>query len=101
MRANAERLDFFEEKGYRELMLPGLQAFADGSIDIYFGLRDFLPGSEEQQEEIRSLVRQGLRRVRPYGRFPLRTEIGYRLFLACPGIYRRLLNRVKSENGKQ
>ena len=101
VRANAERLDFFEEKGYRELMLPGLQAFADGSIDIYFGLRDFLPGSEGQQEEIRSLVRQGLRRVRPYGRFPLRTEIGYRLFLACPGIYRRLLNRVKSENGKQ
>ena len=99
--AVAERMDFFEKKGYRELMVPGLQAFADGSIDIYFGLRDHLPGSEAQQEEIRSFVRQGLKRVRSYGKFPLRTEIGYRLFLACPGIYRKLLNRVKSENGKQ
>ena len=99
--AVAERMDYFEKKGYRELMVPGLQAFADSSIDIYFGLRDFLPGSEAQQEQIRAYVREGLRRVRAYGRFPLRTEIGYRLFLACPGIYRKLLNRVKSENGKQ
>lgn len=99
--AVAERIDFFEEKGYRELMVPGLQALADGSIDIYFGMRDQLPGSEEQQEEIQTLIREGLRRVKKYGKFPLRTEIGYRLFLACPGLYRRLLNRVKSENGKQ
>ena len=35
VRAVAERMDFFERKGYRELMVPGLQAFADGSIDIY------------------------------------------------------------------
>lgn len=101
VRAVAERMDYFEEKGYKELMVPGLQAFADGSIDIYFGLRDFLPGSEKEQEEIRAHIRRGLRRVRPYGRFPLRTEIGYRLFLACPGLYRKVLNQVKSENGKQ
>ena len=59
------------------------------------------PKIRRQQEEIRAFVRQGLKRVRRYGRFPLRTAIGYRLFLACPGIYRKLLNRVKSENGKQ
>lgn len=99
--AVAERIDFFEEKGCRELMVPGLQALADGSIDIYFGMRDQLPGSEKQQEKIQTLIREGLRRVKKYGKFPLRTEIGYRLFLACPGLYRRLLNRVKSENGKQ
>lgn len=99
--AVAERLDFFEQKGYTELMVPGLQALADGSIDIWFGLRDQLPGSEKQQEEIRTLIREGLRRVKKYGKFPLRTEIGYRLFLAWPGLYRKLLNQVKDENGKQ
>lgn len=99
--AVAERMDFFEEKGYTELMVPGLQALADGSIDIYFGMRDQLPGSEKQQEEIRTLIRNGLRRVKKYGKFPLRTEIGYRLFLFWPGLYRKLLNRVKDENGKQ
>ena len=99
--AVAERLDFFEQKGYTELMVPGLQALADGSIDIWFGLRDQLPGSEKQQEEIRTLIREGLRRVKKYGKFPLRTEIGYRLFLTWPGLYRRLLNQVKDENGKQ
>ena len=99
--AVAERLDFFEQKGYAELMVPGLQALADGSIDIWFGLRDQLPGSEKQQEEIRTLIREGLWRVKKYGKFPLRTEIGYRLFLTWPGLYRRLLNQVKDENGKQ
>ncbi len=101
VRAIADRMDYFEKKGYRELMVPGLQAFADGSIDIYFGLKDFFPESTKQQEEIRAYIRNGMKRVRPYGSFPLRTEIGYRLFLACPGIYRKLLNRVKSEHGKQ
>ena len=99
--AVAERLDFFEQKGYTELMVPGLQALADGSIDIWFGLRDQLPGSEKQQEEIRTLIREGLRRVKKYGKFPLRTEIGYRLFLTWPGLSRKLLNQVKDENGKQ
>lgn len=99
--AVAERLDFFEQKGYTELMVPGLQALADGSIDIWFGLRDQLPGSEKQQEEIRTLIREGLRRVKEYGKFPLRTEMGYRLFLTWPGLYRKLLNQVKDENGKQ
>ena len=99
--AVAERLDFFEQKGYTELMVQGLQALADGSIDIWFGLRDQLPGSEKQQEEIRTLIREGLRRVKKYGKFPLRTEIGYRLFLTWPGLYRKLLNQVKDENGKQ
>jgi len=99
--AVAERIDFYEKKEYRELMVPALQAFADGSIDIYFGLRDFMPESQKEQKWIQAYVRQGLHRVKPYGNFPLRTVIGYRLFLLCPGIYRKLLNRVKSENGKQ
>ena len=101
VKAGVERLDFLEQNGYLELMVTALQAFADGSIDIYFGLKDELPGSEKEQQWIQGLVRQGLTRVKAYGRFPLRTEIGYRMFLACPGIYRRLLERVKSENGKQ
>lgn len=101
VKACSERIDFFEEHGYSELMVSALQAFADGSIDIYFGLKDELPGSEKEQSWIQDLVRRGLKRVKPYGRFPLRTEIGYRMFLICPGIYRKLLDRVKSENGKQ
>ncbi len=101
VKAGVERLDFLEQNGYLELMVTALQAFADGSIDIYFGLKDELPGSEKEQQWIQGLVRQGLTWVKAYGRFPLRTEIGYRMFLACPGIYRRLLERVKSENGKQ
>lgn len=101
VKAGVERIDFLEENGYSELMVPALQAFADGSIDIYFGMKDKLPGSEGEQNWIRDLIRQGLKRVKTYGRFPLRTEIGYRLFLACPNVYRKLLDQVKSENGKQ
>ena len=82
-------------------MVPALKALADGSIDIYFGMKDELPGSGREQKWIQDLIRRGLTRVKPYGRFPLRTEIGYRMFLMCPGVYRRLLDQVKDENGKQ
>ena len=64
-------------------------------------MKDELPESGKEQSWIRDVIRGGLRRVKKYGRFPLRTEIGYRMFLACPGVYRRLLERVKDENGKQ
>ncbi len=101
VRAVAERLDFLEEKGYCELMPPALRLFADASIHIYFELRDNLPESGEEQRWIRSQIRKSLIRVKPYGRFPLRTEIGYRLFLAAPGLYRRILKQVMSENDKQ
>lgn len=101
VKAGVERIDFLEQNGYSELMVTALQAFSDGSIDIYFGMKDKLPGSEKEQRWIQDLIRQGLKRVKSYGRFPLRTEIGYKLFLLCPGIYRILLDQVKSENGKQ
>ena len=96
-----ERLEFLEMKGYEELMPEALKAFADGMIDIYFGLVDYQPENKKKQKEIQKLVREGLKRVKKYGRFPLRTAIGYGLFVSVPGIYRKLLNRVKSENGKQ
>lgn len=96
-----ERLAFLEEQGYEELMPRALQAFADGMIDIYFGLVDYQAENKTDQKRIRGLVRQGLGRVKAYGSFPLRTVIGYWLFILVPGIYRKLLDRVKSENGKQ
>ena len=99
--AVSERLEFFEEQGYTELMPRALQAFADGMIDIYFGLKDYQPENRNARSEIQKLVRQGLKRVRKYGHFPMRTAIGYILFICVPDLYRKLLERVKEENGKQ
>ena len=101
LRAVSERMDFFEQKGYVDLMEPGLRDLADGSIHIYFEMQDQRAATPEEQRWIRDLVRQGLKRVRRYGNFPLRTRIGYRLFLLCPGLYRKLLNQVMSESEKQ
>ncbi len=100
IRAIEERMDFFEEKGYRELMEPGLRDLADGCINIYFEMQDQRAETAEEKKWIRDIVRHGLRRVRPYGAFPLQTRIGYWLFLVCPRLYRKLLNRVKSESGE-
>lgn len=101
IRAVTERMDYFEKKGYAELMEPGLRDLADGSIHIYFEMQDQQAATPEEQRRIRDLVRRGLKRVRSYGNFPLRTRIGYRLFLTCPGLYRKLLNQVMSESEKQ
>ncbi len=99
--AMEERVDFYEREGYGELMVPALKYLADSSIHIYLERQDFLGEGKKEQQHIRELIRRGLERVKPYGNFSLRTRIGYRMFLACPGIYRKLLNRVKSESGKQ
>ncbi|MCI8851967.1 MAG: glycosyltransferase [Lachnospiraceae bacterium] len=97
----SDRLEFFEAHGYETLMPRALQAFADGMIDIYFGLVDFQPENREEQKRIQRLVDQGRKRVRPYGRFPFRTALGYWLFIHMPRMYRKLLDQVKSESGKQ
>ncbi len=99
--AMEERIDFYEQEGYKELMVPALKYLADSSIHIYLERQDFLGEGKKEQKHIRELIRKGLVRVKPYGKFPLRTRMGYRLFLACPGLYRKLLNRVMSESGKQ
>lgn len=92
--ANRERVLYFIEKDYRELVVPAVKACNDGSIDLYFKCRDFCPEAKNELAKIKKDVRESLKIVKKYGKFPLKTRIGYVLFLTAPGIYRKLLGHV-------
>lgn len=92
--ANKERVDFFVEKDYRELVVPAIKACNDGSIDLYFKCRDFCPEAMAELFEIRYGVRASLDLVKQYGKLPFQTRIGYRLFSAFPNLYEKLLKHV-------
>ena len=92
--ANKERIDYFVEKDYKELIVPAVKACNDGSIDLYFKCKDFCPEAKNEMVEIRHGVRESLGLIKKYGQLSMKTMIGYALFSICPGIYRILLKRV-------
>ena len=92
--ANKERVQYFLEKDYKELIVPAIKACNDGSIDLYFKCRDNCPDAKGEMFEIRHGVRDSIDVVKKYGRLPVQTMIGYRLFAAFPNLYGRLLKYV-------
>ncbi len=92
--ANKERVQYFIDKDYRELIVPAIKACNDGSIDLYYKCQQFQPDAKGEMLEIRYGVRQSIDLIHKYGKLPLKTMIGYRLFAAFPEIYQKLLARV-------
>ena len=92
--ANKERVQYFIEKDYKELVVPAIKACNDGSIDLYFKCRDFHPEAKGEMFEIRYGVRESIDVIRKYGTLPKQTMIGYWLFSAFPNLYGKLLKHV-------
>ncbi len=92
--ANQERVQYFIEKDYHELIVLAVKACNDGSIDLYYKCQQYQPDARGEMLEIRYGVRQSIDLIRKYGKLPLKTMIGYRLFAAFPEIYQKLLVHV-------
>lgn len=86
-----QRLDFMEEKGLTKLLPIAIRAYADGVVDLYYQLREWLPDSKKEQEFLKNKVKAAARRVKKYGSFPTKTRIGYTLFDISPILYQKLL----------
>ena len=87
-----ERILFFAERPQYEYVMPAaLKAFADGCIDLYFKCVRYLPDSRAEQAKMREYVKESLERCQPLGGFPARTAFGYKLFLALPKVYQKIL----------
>lgn len=94
IRANEERVCFFLEKDYQELIVPSVKAWNDGSIDLYFKCKNYCPTAKEEMKKIRKSVKKTIPLIRKYGSLPLQTMIGYRLFVILPTVYGKLLTHV-------
>jgi glycosyltransferase involved in cell wall biosynthesis len=86
-----QRLNFLEEKRILYILPIAIRAYADGVIDLYYQCKERLPNSRKEQRLLKTKVKDALYRVKKYGSFPLKTKIGYMLFLISPTIYRKLL----------
>ena len=93
--ANKERVQYFVEKDYGELVVPAIKACNDGSIDLYYKCKKFCPDAKDEMNEIRHGVGTSIPLIKKYGGgLPVQTMIGYRMFSAFPGIYGMLLKYV-------
>lgn len=92
--ANKERVQYFIEKDYRELVVPAIKACNDGSIDLYYQCKKFCPEAKGEMLEIRYGVRNSIELINKYGSLPKQTMIGYRLFASFPEIYGILIKFV-------
>lgn len=91
-----QRLSFLEEKGLTDLLPIAIRAYADGVIDLYFQCKELLPNSRKEQQILKRKVGDAARRVKKYGRLPLKTRIGYMIFRIIPCLYKRLLKVYSS-----
>jgi glycosyltransferase involved in cell wall biosynthesis len=86
-----QRLDFLETKGLKQLLPTAIRAYADGVVDLYFQCKKLLPDSKKEQKLLKAKVRSAARRVKKYSNFPVKTRIGYALFIIMPSAYQKLL----------
>ncbi len=97
--ALTDRIRFFEKIQAYDLATAALRARADGCIKYYYPLKKHVRASKKEQAMLKDHVRQALRTDR-VGRheerhfLPLRTRIGYRIFLFSPSLYRKILGRM-------
>lgn len=96
--ANEERVRYFIEKDYRELVVPAIKAWNDGSIDLYDQCKKACPQAKNERKRICRNVRRSIPVIRSYGKLQMQTMIGYRLFAAFPGLYRMLLRLVADDS---
>ena len=96
--AMTDRILYFEQREMFSLAKAALRARADGCIRYFYPLRSQVRSSKKEQAILKDYVREALvtdRIGRPEERhfLPLRTAIGYRIFLLSPSLYKKILKR--------
>ncbi|MDO4261925.1 MAG: glycosyltransferase, partial [Eubacteriales bacterium] len=94
--AQEERIAFFREHGYGNLLPPAYRKLCDACITFYFRCTD-------QVDHAKSLKKQLKRNLKVYlasgadeiRTLPFRTRMGYALFLFLPPLYKLLLRRMQ------
>lgn len=95
--ANEERVDFFRENQYEELLPDVYRKLCDACITFYFRCTPEVENAKELKARLKKQLniyqQQGGQWIR---KLPVQTRIGYRLFLVCPSLYQKLLKRMQS-----
>lgn len=90
--AVSSRLDFLREHQEWELIVPMYKIYMDGTIDLYYKTLELLK-DKEKAEELRKKMKKVNQELVKQGGTPLVTRIGYRIFLVCPRVYKKMIGR--------
>ena len=86
------RLTFLKERQETEILIPMYKIYMDGTIDLYYKTKEILQ-NEKKAEELRERLKDIYKELKKQGGTPLKTRIGYRIFLINPILYKRLLGK--------
>ncbi|MCH5279854.1 MAG: glycosyltransferase [Lachnospiraceae bacterium] len=99
--ALTDRIRFFEEREEWEQVQYARRARTDGAIKYFYPVKEELSESKEVEKRLRNYVKEEIKEKR--SGLPLKTRIGYRIFLFSPSLYRKLtcINMPKGERAYQ
>ena len=86
------RLTFLKERQETEILIPMYKIYMDGTIDLYYKIKELLQ-DEQTAKEIKERLKSTYKELKKYGGTPLKTKIGYGIFLISPMLYKRLLGK--------
>lgn len=92
--AQEQRIVFFKKSGYEKLLASAYKKLCDACITFYFRCDEQVEEAAQLQKELQ----KRLRRYRKQGKseiakLPLKTRVGYLIFLAEPSLYQYLLSK--------
>lgn len=86
------RLEFLKEREETEILIPMFKIYMDGTIDLYYKTREFLE-DKSREKELKQRLKNTYKELKKYGKTPVKTRIGYRIFLINPIFYKRLVGK--------
>lgn len=87
-----KRLTFLKERQETEILIPMYKIYMDGTIDLYYKTKEILQDMEAAKE-LMERMKQIYKELRKCGKTPLKTRVGYWIFLKNPMLYKKLLGR--------
>lgn len=86
------RLTFLKERQETEILIPMYKIYMDGTIDLYYKVWEILQ-DKEKANELKAQLKSTYKELKKYGGTPLKTRIGYGIFLINPMLYKKLLGK--------
>lgn len=86
------RLTFLKERQEIEILIPMYKIYMDGTIDLYYKIKELLQ-DKQTAKELKGRLKSTYKELKQYGGTPWKTKTGYGIFLISPILYKRLLGK--------
>lgn len=94
--AHEERIAFFGEAGYERLLPAAYKKLCDACITFFYRCTEQVEDATLLKAELRRRLGFYQAKGKPFiAQLPLRTRLGYKLYMHSPALYQKLLKRIQ------